>query len=423
MAKLLNLRWEQYLDRLETEIRNSNLDPIPTGVNEYNEAGQLVGGDGELLKSEHAAAARSLFPAMKEEMKEIAANGSMEPDGVMDRVKGFFDGFVKGTLFPAALHTMRSEDNIVTGMVSTGHWIIATQELFYMFDLYNRGAQDASTWKHLKQLRDGQAGDNGEGSTTSEEATLRANTDIPLVPESLEIMMLDVVSPKVFGTVEGQMMVNMLKDMVSLMQAMLIVGLFMAFYIPAVVLIQWVIGVVTWMIYLAEAIIVIPLWGLLFVSDMGSQSLSPQSARQGLVHLLSILFYPALMVIGFVVGIKIIDIVSMWFLDVMEIGFNQFTQGYAFGLVSLTAGLAIIGFASYQVITRVFSLVLEFNQRMMNWIGQYNNYGEHNVEGQVRQGFVAFAYQGKSAAGAAGQADQQKRAAGNQSGGGSGGKE
>src|SRR5690554_7044353 len=99
-------------------------------------------------------------------------------------------------------------------------------------------------------------------------------------------------------------------------------ALFMAFYLPAMIMIQWLTGLVTWLLYIVEATIVIPLWGILFVSDLGQQAWAPQSARQGFVHFLSILIYPSLMVIGFMVAYQVLDLASTFLIDflLLEIG-------------------------------------------------------------------------------------------------------
>lgn len=95
------------------------------------------------------------------------------------------------------------------------------------------------------------------------------------------------------------------------------------------------------------------------------------------------------MVIGFTIGLKVIDLSSVFFVDFLLIGFMNVTDGYLFGILSFVFGLFIIGFACYQIIMRVFSIVLELNDRAISWVGQRMSYGEGNVEGQVRGGFMA----------------------------------
>jgi hypothetical protein len=101
------------------------------------------------------------------------------------------------------------------------------------------------------------------------------------------------------------------------------------------------------------------------------------------------------MVIGFVFGLKVIDLVSPFIIDFLIIGFLNATDGYAFGLVSFAAGLIILAVAAYQIIIRVFSIVLEFNDRAMGWIGQRAGYGEASGEQGARGGFVGAINEGK----------------------------
>lgn len=320
----------------------------------------------------------------------MSVDGSMDSEGIWNNAKLFFNDYTKGVIFPGVVNWM-TEGDIVTSLVNTGHNLIAIHEVLYGINVVirakNAADEKAATLEKKKGIFEKLVDTVGDGALAV--ATGGISVAAGKVSGAIDRLL--------FATTFGQIFVIIFTDFVKAFTALFIVAVFMAFYIPAIILIQWLIGVVTWLIYLVEAIIVIPLWGLLFVSDMGSQALAPQSARQGLVHILSILFYPTLMVIGFVVGLKIVDIASTFFLDFLIIGINNMTEGFTFGLVSLAAALAIIGFASYQLITRIFSLVLEFNQRMMNWIGQYNNYGEQNVESQIRQGFIAFVQHGNQA--------------------------
>jgi len=390
VGQRLTDRWNRYLERLRKRVENTRHDILPTTAQNYDDDGNVEGAaEAALQSASNMAEVQNLYPAMKDEMLALSQSGSMSPSGIGETINSWLDLIVKKNIQPWLFDSMRQGD-IVTSMANTGHNIIAITETLYAVDLFTRAVP-----KVVRHEADVKEGDN-----VAESAVKNIWSSITAAATAGATLFADVIGDKItgllFGTVPGQMLLTAFKDFMTVMKGLFVVGLFMAFYIPAIIIIQWLIGVVTWMIYLAEAIIVIPLWGLLFVADMGSQSLSPQSARQGFVHILSILFYPSLMVIGFTIGMKIIDVASKFFIDFLEIGINQFTEGYAFGIVSLAASLAIIGFATYQVITRVFSLVLEFNQRMMNWIGQYNNYGEQGVEGQIRQGFVAFLHQGKS---------------------------
>lgn len=391
LSARLTARWKRYTDRLEREIQNSRHDIMPTVTQRYDESGRAIDMDGNPFQSTQVLSeTRNLLPGIKKEMLQLSATGNMEHEGLANRVSVYFNDWTKGILFPGIVGWMK-EGDIVTSMVNTGHNLISIHETLYIINLFLRASKSAQEAQARIEQRKGML---DKALDVVQDTALAVTTAGASQMWTRGVGLFESLT---FGTLAGQVLITLFTDFVKVFTALFIVAIFMAFYIPSIILIQWLIGIVTWLVYLVEAIVVIPLWGLLFVSDMGSQSLAPQSARQGLVHILSILFYPTLMVIGFVVGIKVVDVASTFFIDFLVIGINNMTEDYAFGIVSLAAALAIIGFAAYQLITRIFSLVLEFNQRMMNWIGQYNNYGEQNVESQIRQGFIAFVNQGNQA--------------------------
>jgi len=200
----------------------------------------------------------------------------------------------------------------------------------------------------------------------------------------------------------GILIGEFLSDLKPLMIYLFFLGLFLAFYLPAVVMVQWIIGLVQWMIYVIEATVVIPLWAILFASDMGQKAFAPQTAQQGLIHLVSILFYPALMVIGFTIGIKVLDVLGTFIIDYIMIGFLGMTANYSFGIVSTLVGVTLVGVVAYQVIMRIFSGMLELNDRAISWIGNRATFGENSGEQAARSAFVALAGRGESAASQAG---------------------
>ena len=279
-------------------------------------------------------------------------------------------------VFPFLVAGLR-DDNLVTGLVNTGHNLIITAEVMYGAQLLGRTLQK---WGESRQ-------DEGVVSKTigwvinpfgsaMKEGTLWATTSFV-----------------------GIMVIEFLKDLTPLIAYLFFLGLFLAFYLPAVVMVQWIIGLVQWMIYVIEATVVIPLWAILFASDMGQKAFAPQTAQQGLIHLVSILFYPALMVIGFTIGIKVLDVVGMFLIDYIMIGFLGMTTNYSFGSVSSIAGVTLVGIVAYQVIMRVFSGMLELNDRGMGWIGNRAGFGENNSEQAARSAMVAVISKGESLAG------------------------
>jgi len=346
------------------KLRNTRLDAQVVGDRSDENAAALT----KVQEQESAMVLRDMFPMVKDSLIENAGQMSSR-DGIM----GFFDEITRNKIFPWIVNSLR-EDHIVTSLVETGHNIIAVAEAAYFADKLFEG------WSGTEERSRGVL-ENDEDESLWDMAKSGLDSIISSTP--------------VIGTIYqgGKAIVyavtETIKDALGLIQWLIFPALFMAFYLPSMIMIQWLTGLVTWMLYIVEATIVIPLWGILFVSDLGQQAWAPQSARQGFVHFLSILIYPSLMVIGFMVAYQILDLTSIFFIDFLLIGFMNATAGYTFGIVSMVAGLFIIAIACYQIIMRVFSITLELNDRIISWIGQRMSYGETGVEQQARAGMMA----------------------------------
>lgn len=356
---------------LAQRLRSSRLSSNP-----FNSEDQTQLEGQRVAEQEGVSGLRDMFPMFKDSMLESAGELSSR-DGVM----GFFDEFSRNQVFPWVVNKLR-EDHIVTSLVNTGHSLIALAEAAYFGKLMFEGWQKGSTPKS-----------EPESDSSSEKGWLRKGFDsvvssIPGVGTAYDIGSGISSAFSRMGTMLAHVVTEAVKDALSLMQWLIFPALFMAFYLPSMIMIQWLTGLVTWLLYIVEATVVIPLWGILFVSDLGQQSWAPQSARQGFVHFLSILIYPSLMVIGFMTAYQILDLTSIFLIDFLLVGFMNATGGYTFGIVSLAAGLIIIAIACYQIIMRVFSITLELNDRVISWIGQRMAFNENSVEGQARAGIM-----------------------------------
>lgn len=363
IAFRLKNRVTNYKAALARKIQNTRYDSTPgsTGVSSYSQ-------NASFAAAESALEIREAFPLMREEMLANAYKGGMNPTSVMESITQSINTVTRSLIFPYIIQPLQ-EDNLVNGLVNTGHNIIAVSEIIYAGNVIMRTID--------KRRTDDRRADNED----AEEKGIIAKA-FSFFSGPIDLVM------NAIGFVVDAMLI-MLQDFAELWFYVFLMGLFLAFYLPAMIMIQWLIGLVTWIIYIVEATIIIPLWGLLFTADMGQKSFAPQTAQQGFVHMLSILVYPSLMIIGFVIGLKVIDLISTFLVEYLLIGLLNTTDGYVFGIISMVAGLMILGLACYQIIVRVFSLVLELNDRAMSWIGNRQGYGESQSEGQVRGGVNA----------------------------------
>jgi len=367
LAGRIEARITAYRAALANELQNTRYDANPAATK------GLSLEDKTLQTSKDMLEIREAFPLMQETMLENSYRGSMNPQNVMDSVTQSINTITRSILFPAIIAPLR-EDNLVNALVNTGHNIIVISEIIYASNVLIR------TYKQRNPVQTGQQEDENK-SWIGKAWSFMSN------PISSSV---GWVADKLFIGFAIDALLIVLNDFAQLWFYVFLMGLFLAFYIPAMIMIQWLIGLVTWIIYIVEATVIIPLWGLLFTADMGQKSFAPQTAQQGFIHILSILVYPSLMTIGFVIGLKVIDLASIFLVEYLLVGLMNSSEGYVYGILSMIAGLLILGLACYQVITRVFSLVLELNDRAMSWIGNRQGYGEGQSEGQVRAGVNAM---------------------------------
>lgn len=370
LAKRLEDRIHAYKAAVNSAILNSRLDENPLS---RGQGGTVL--DDSLSDSVRASEIRESLPTYLDTMVSSAqANqGATISDPYGFEAYGSPSTFFRNYVFPTLVWSLRDE-NMVTGLVNLGHNLIVVSEAIYVLTKF-WAALDA--WGNEA---------NTEGAIAKLKGFLFAGAD----QGAQEAVSVGT------GTFIWKLINEFMADLGPLLLYLFLLGLFLAFYLPAIVMIQWIIGLVQWIIYIIEATVVIPLWAILFASDMGQKAFAPQTAQQGLIHLVSILFYPALMVIGFTIGIKVLDLISYFAIDYMMLGFLNITSGYTFGLVSSLAGLTIIGIIAYQLIVRVFSGMLELHDRAIGWIGNRATFGENQSEQATRSALVGIISRGES---------------------------
>lgn len=384
-ANRMGNRLDEYRRVVNQKIMNTRHDPNPL---QYAADGTKASSATKPAEEQiRASKMREELPVYLQSIlsSNMESQGAVMGDSDVPGVDVISTVFRKWVFAPITQQLV--DEDMVTSLVNTGHTLVTISGIFYGIELLARSTTD---WAQGKS----------EQGLTSDIANLITNPT-------------DVVAGKAASgwltSWPAVVLVNLLNDMKPLFMYLFLLGLFLAFYLPAVIMIQWLIGLVQWMVYVIEAVVVIPLWAILFASDMGQKAFAPQTAQQGLIHLLSILFYPALLVIGFTIGMKVLDVVGTFMIDYIMIGFLGMTTGFMFGPVSVVAGLTIVGIVAYQVIMRIFSGMLELNDRAIAWVGQRQTFGENNVEQAARSGIVGVIQRGEGVG--------QKNAANRQGGG------
>lgn len=176
-----------------------------------------------------------------------------------------------------------------------------------------------------------------------------------------------VAAATVAGFVTGGGLAVALAPLIGIM---MLAGITLAFILPIMPFLYWLLGVTGYFLTVIEAVVAINLWALAHMR-MDGEGISGEAGRRGWLLLLTVTFTPVLMIIGFIAGMVVFRIsdglIGTGFFYAMEgvIG-GDFTFGFvaAIGYVVLLAGVYVI------LLERSFSLITEFPQRVLRWVGE-----------------------------------------------------
>ena len=167
-------------------------------------------------------------------------------------------------------------------------------------------------------------------------------------------------------------------------------GVTLSFILPLMPFLYWVMAVSGYFLLIAEAIIAVNLWALSHLR-MDGDGLSGDAGRQGWLMVLALFLTPTLMVLGFIVGMILFRVVStlmsagMFYAVSGIIGSNPIV--WLFG----TLGYIIIIVSVYTLLLeRSFSLVSEFPNRVMKWMGGSVEIGGDERRIQIAAGAAAM---------------------------------
>jgi conjugal transfer/type IV secretion protein DotA/TraY len=169
------------------------------------------------------------------------------------------------------------------------------------------------------------------------------------------------------------------------------IALMLTFYLPAIPLILWIMGVAAWFVMLIEAVIAAPIWAASHAMPEGNGFIG-ERAKAGYMVMLSLFLRPALTVIGFFAGmllvIVMLKVLMLLFLPAMSGMIGDSISG----VVTAFAMLGIFTAIVIQIAHRAFGLIHEVPDKVLRYIGGGNeNLGEASNEQQSRSIFVAGA--------------------------------
>lgn len=159
--------------------------------------------------------------------------------------------------------------------------------------------------------------------------------------------------------------------------ALFVVGMVWAYYLPSVPFIVWIMGIVSWLIFIVEALVGSVLWVAGIALPEGEGLIGPRG-DQGVMLFIDVMFRPALMVIGFFAAFELIDSMG----NVVGAAFSVFMGGmYSTGGNSvksvvmaaspitwiataiLASGICVV------LVHKIFGMITLIPDKVLRWVG------------------------------------------------------
>lgn len=198
---------------------------------------------------------------------------------------------------------------------------------------------------------------------------------------------------------------------------MLLYGLALAYYLPAIPFIRWISALAGWVILIVESLVAAPLWLCAHALPEGDGA-AGQHGKRGYLLLLGIIIRPPLMVAGFFAAIILMNVLGRLIGASFEMFIAGTGQSKMIGITGTISMLVILGIVVIMMANKFFSLIHYLPEHVTAWIGQqFHSLGEKEDQAGVKAIFMGSTNVVSSGA------QGVKELRGNRSGGGNTGRE
>ncbi|ERW61291.1 hypothetical protein Q024_06338 [Pseudomonas aeruginosa BWHPSA011] len=187
----------------------------------------------------------------------------------------------------------------------------------------------------------------------------------------------------------------------TLLIPLVIVGFTLAVVLPAIPLVQWLAGVISWMLFYTECLLVSPMW-LSAHGTAEKEGWGSEHTRQGYMLMIGLYLNPILRVAGFsaiFMCMKPVGTLAGIMFDYMN---GVVVTGFTFLFITIGALVLSAAFC-YSAFVRIFSLPSELFERGLRWInGGQEVTGDSESEKTTRNYVAAFSTKSEHSAQEAG---------------------
>lgn len=177
--------------------------------------------------------------------------------------------------------------------------------------------------------------------------------------------------------------------LVGIAGALLLLGLMLAYYLPALPWVLWTGAIIGWLVLVCETLVAAPFWAMGILVPEG-EGMTGQHGRQGVMLLLGILARPPLMIAGFFFAMIIMTGIGKFLGMSFLIFYGASTAGRLPSITAILAYTFILGAVVVVFAHKIFGLITHLPENVVRWIGGGQaSLGEHSDESRLRAIFMA----------------------------------
>ncbi|MDL2268114.1 DotA/TraY family protein [Desulfovibrio sp. OttesenSCG-928-G15] len=174
----------------------------------------------------------------------------------------------------------------------------------------------------------------------------------------------------------------------SVFLPLLLYGLALAYYLPAIPFIRWISALAGWVILIVESLVAAPLWLCAHALPEGD-GVAGQHGKRGYLLLLGIVIRPPLMVAGFFAAIILMNVLGRLIGASFEMFIAGTGQSKMIGITGTISMLVILGAVVIMMANKFFSLIHYLPEHVTAWIGQqFHSLGEKEDQAGAKNVFV-----------------------------------
>lgn len=174
-------------------------------------------------------------------------------------------------------------------------------------------------------------------------------------------------------------------------------GIVCATYIPLIPAIIWIMRLVTIFAVWVEAVVSAPVWAFTHLDTEG-EGMGSRSGH-GYMFIFNVLLNPMLSVLGLVLGTVLLDVMSLFILELYPDMISNAAGDSWSGLIKIVALLMIFVMINLSLVNLCMQLINAVPDNVMDWVGsrlggQLGNGGEDSVSGGVKGSVVGANWMG-----------------------------